>query len=152
MQFISFTQVEYFFFFLLVNQTLKGQHLVPQMYCLLSNSHTTNTTASSQFQEIDPLCSCFPGVCSYHVEFPTVSGVVINMSEKCFKKYSCFAACILLSSRWQSNVRCVCVFHQLKCTSTIIMFLKKNKKKERFRSYTTNLWVDKQTTYVKAIN
>lgn len=53
-----------FFAATLVNLRLKGQHVVPQMYCLLSDSHTTNITASSHLQEINPLCSCFPGICT----------------------------------------------------------------------------------------
>lgn len=58
-----------FFIAALVNQTLTGQHVVPLMYRLLPNSHSTNITASSQLQEIDPLCSCFPWGFSYHPEF-----------------------------------------------------------------------------------
>lgn len=53
----------------LINQILKGQHLRPQMSCLLSSSHTANITTASQLQEIDPLCCCFPGVFSCHRSF-----------------------------------------------------------------------------------
>lgn len=126
---------------------LKGQHLVPQMYCLLSSSHTTNITASSQLREIDPLYLCFPGVFTCHNMFRfatllfycTVRVDTINSSYQKIWKVSNIAViqqitCMFLCD---NQMRAMSVFHLLLefSSSIVILLFKKGKNGVRYLTY-----------------